>query len=313
MNKGRLFAAAALFALASAASAGALRIGVLPAADSIVLTVASEEGIFRQKGIEVETVPFRSAIEIGSAMRAGALDGHFGDLMNVLSQSASGVGQSVILTTTRTSSDQRCFGLAVSPRLSNSVKSASDLKGASTAMSSSTIIEYLLDRMKEQQKLPKDAMRNVEIRQIPVRMQMLMAGKVDAALLPEPLVTAAERQGAMVVWDDRQLNEPLAVVSLRKGCLDGRTVSAFREAVSEAARRIEADPDRYRALMVQRRLLPKDGAEGYPMVRFSLFGTSDGLPPLPTREEVSRVGQWMLSKGMLKALPAYGDVVYQGK
>ncbi|MDD7022733.1 MAG: ABC transporter substrate-binding protein [Aeromonadales bacterium] len=306
-----LFAAALLALAAIASEANPIRIGLLPAADSIVITVAADEGIFKGKELEVEPIPFRSALEIGSAMRAGALDGHFGDLMNVLSQNASGVRQAVILTTTRTNEGQRCFGLAVSPKLSGSIKSVSDLNGAGTAMSTSTIIDYLLDRMREQEKLPSDAIKDVEIRQIPVRLQMLMAGKVDAALLPEPLLTAAERQGARVVWDDRKLDEPLAVVSLKQELLDPRTVKAFGEAVSEAARRIEADPGKYRALMVKKRLLPKDGAESYPMVRFSLFGTKDGLPPLPTEEEVRRVGEWMTSKGMLKSVPDFKDVVYQ--
>ena len=45
------------------------------------------------------------------------------------------------------------------------------------------------------------------------------------------------------------------------------------------------------------------------MVRFSMFGTADGLPPLPTAEEVRRVGEWMVQKKMIKAVPAYEDVV----
>lgn len=310
MKPGRLFAAALLALAATASAADPIRIGLLPAADSIVITIASEEGIFKDKGLEVEPVPFRSALEIGSAMRAGALDGHFGDLMSVLSQNASGVKQAVILTTTRANIGQRCFGLAISPRLSGVIKTVSDLRSASTAMSSSTIIDYLLDRMKDQEKLAPGAIKNVEIRQIPVRMQMLMAGKVDAALLPEPLATAAERQGARIIWDDRKLDEPLAVVALKSRFLNTRTVSAFKEAVSEAARRIEANPSKYRELMVKKRLLPKDGADGYPVVRFSLFPTDDGLPPLPTEDEVRRVGKWMASKGMLKSVPDFKDVVY---
>ena len=46
------------------------------------------------------------------------------------------------------------------------------------------------------------------------------------------------------------------------------------------------------------------------MVRFSVYQTADGLPPLPAPEEVTRVGEWMVKKGMLKAVPAFEDVVY---
>jgi NitT/TauT family transport system substrate-binding protein len=313
MKKGFLCAAiaAAFMAFGASAEAKPVRIGVLPAADSIVLTAASEEGLFRKEGLEVEVVPFRSAIEIGAAMRAGSLDGHFGDLMNVLTQSAAGVAQSVVATTTRTNKAQRNFGYLVSPKLSDRIKSLSDLKGAGSAMSSSTIIDYLLDRMKEHEHLPADAIKNVEIRQIPVRMQMLLTGKVDTALLPEPLVTAAVKKGARVLWDDRALEEPLAVVSLKKELLDDKTVKAFRTAVAGAAKLIEENPDKYRSLMVKKRLLPPAAADDYPMVRFSLFGTADGLPPLPTEEEVNRVAKWMIGKGMIKAMPKYQDVVFE--
>ena len=74
------------------------------------------------------------------------------------------------------------------------LESLSDLKGTATAMSAATIIDYLLDRMKMEEKLPAGAVKNVEIRQIPLRLQMLLAGKVETALLPEPLVTVVEKK-----------------------------------------------------------------------------------------------------------------------
>lgn len=50
-------------------------------------------------------------------------------------------------------------------------------------MSAATIIDYLLDRMKTEEKLPAGAVKNVEIRQIPIRLQMLLAGKVETGAL----------------------------------------------------------------------------------------------------------------------------------
>ena len=61
-------------ALVSTANAEALRIGALPAADSIVLYVAQDKGFFKEAGLDVEIIPFKSALEIGAAMRAKKLD-----------------------------------------------------------------------------------------------------------------------------------------------------------------------------------------------------------------------------------------------
>ena len=73
---------------------------------------------------------------------------------------------------------------------------------------------------------------------------------------------------------------------------------AFRNAPAFPAKRADALPES-----------PPPLAETYKMVRFSMFGTADGLPPLPTAEEVRRVGEWMVQKKMIKAVPAYEDVV----
>ena len=86
--------------VSAAVDAEPLRIGVLPAADAIVIHAAADEKLFKARGLDVEVIPFKSALELGAAMRAGRLDGHFGDLMNVFTQNERGVPQAVILTTT---------------------------------------------------------------------------------------------------------------------------------------------------------------------------------------------------------------------
>lgn len=302
-------AAAALGLAAVCAAAQNLTLGVLPAADSIVLDVAVEEGLFAKEGLTVKTVPFKSALEIGAAMRAGRLDGHFGDLMNVFTQNATGVPQTIVVTTTHTSKAQRAFGMVVAPKMKDKIKSLADLKETPTAMSAATIIDYLLDRMKETEKLPASALKNTEVRQIPIRLQMLLSGQVDTAILPEPLVTVVEKKGGRVIWDDTKLDEALAVVALSKKAATKETVAGFRKAVAAAAALIEKDPEKYRALMVQKKLLPPPVAPGYKMIRFSLFDRADGLPPPPSAEDVRRVGEWMKAKGMLSDVPAYADVV----
>lgn len=315
MTKHTFFKSAAVvvFGLAAALTAigQTLKIATLPAADSIVLDVAVTEGLFKEQGLNVQTIPFKSALEIGAAMRAGQVDGHFADLMNVLTQNEKGVPQAVILTTTHTSTAQRAFGMCVSPKFADKIKSLSDLKDTGSAMSASTIIDYLLDRMSEIEKLDASALKKTEVRQIPIRLQMLLSGQIETALLPEPLVTVVEQKGGRTIWDDKNLDEALAVVALKKEYLDEKTVTGFKKAVAAAAARIEADPEKYRALMVQKRLIPQPVAKNYKMVRFSLFGREDGLPPLPTAQEVERVGKWMVERGMIKSVPKYEAVVWQ--
>ncbi len=284
-----------------------MKIGALPAADSIVLHVAADEGLFAAEGLDVEVVPFQSALELGAAMRAGNLAGHFGDIINVLIQREGGVDQAIVATTTHSSPGQRNFGLVVSPR--SKAQSLADLKGADIAVSGATIIDYLLDKMLEQQGLPADYFRRQDIRQIPVRLQMLLSGRLETALLPEPLVSLVETRGARTLWDDRGLDTPLAVIALRRDNAGADTVRRFRKALGEAARRIDADPECYKQVMIDKGLLPGAAADAYRMLRFggqSRNGDGaypDALPPLPARVDVEDFAVWMRKCGMLKKMP----------
>lgn len=283
-----------------------LKLGVLPAADSIVLHAAVDDGLFLAEGLDVTLVPFQSALELGAAMRAGALQGQFGDIINILNQRDNGVDQAIIATTTHSGPRQRYFGLVVSP--ASKAQNLADLKGADIAVSSATIIDFLLTRLLDREQLPPDYFQRQDIRQISIRLQMLLSGRLEAALLPEPLVSLVEARGARTLLDDRGLDTPLAVISLRREFTQPGTVSRFRAALTEAARRIDADPEKYKKLMIAKGLLPNDAAPAYAMLRFDASRES-GLPPLPTAEDITLFAEWMRAANMLREIPAYGDVV----
>lgn len=153
-------------------------------------------------------------------------------------------------------------------------------------------------------------MKRVEVRQIPIRLQLLLAGKMETALLPEPLCSLVESKGGRALWDDRTLAEPLAVVAFRKAAVTPQTAAAFRAALADAAKAIESDPEKFRALMVKKSLLTKAAASAYKMPTYAHFGTADGLPPLPSAADVKRTADWMIGKGMIKAIPKLEEVVF---
>lgn len=308
---GAFFALTLSFAACHAQAAEKMKIGALPAADSIVLFAAQEDGLFAARGLDVEIVPFQSALELGSAMRAKSLDGHFGDIINVLMQNENGVPQVIVATTSHSAPGARFFGLAVSPK--SSASSLDDLKGRPCSIGRSTIVEFVLDRLLEKEGA-SGSLEKRDIRQIPVRLQMLLSGQIDSALLPEPLISLVEGQGARILLDDRALGLPLAVIALRRpeGGMDeafAAKVRAFRSALAEAAKRVNDAPDTYKALMQKRRLLSPQAAPHYAMLRFE-----DGLTPLglPSEEALKAYADWM-EKGRIlkKGMPAYADIVFQ--
>ncbi len=293
-----------------AQAADSLKIGSLPAADSLILHAAKEDGVFAAHGLNVEIIPFQSALELGAAMRAGSLDGHFGDIINVLMQNENGAPQVIVATTSHSTPHARFFGLAVRP--DSPAKTLDDLKGKTCSIGRATIVDFVLDSLLETEGAA-DSLDKRDIRQIPVRLQMLLSGRIDSALLPEPLLSLVEGQGARVILDDRKLSLPLAVIALKKPEKNDDAfadrIRRFRAALGEEAEKINADPDSYKNMMQRLGLLSDKAAPNYAMLRFEEPLTPLGLP---SEEDIRHYADWMQKNRLLKkGVPPLADIVFQ--
>lgn len=293
-------------------AADSLKIGVLPAADSLLLHAAQKEGTFSKHGLDVTLIPFQSALEIGAAMRAGTLDGHFGDIINVLMQNENGAPQVIVAATSHSSPNARFFGLAVSPR--SSIKTLEELKGKTCSIGRATIVEFVLDALLEKEGM-ENTLNKSDIRQIPVRLQMLLSHQIESALLPEPLLSLVEGQGAKILLDDRRLNLPLAVIALKRpekkdAAFIDRTLR-FRAALKEESEKINASPEDYKKKMLEFGLLSPKAAQNYAMLRFESPLTPLGLP---SENDIHSYASWMQKNRLLKkGVPSLADIVFQEK
>jgi len=285
-----------------AADADPIRFGVLPVVDTLPLWVGLEEGLFLDQGIEIEMVSFQSALERDAALQAGRIDGYFGDILNTILLIAAGQDIKIINAVFHTHPAYRMFGVAAAP--GTGIGRIEDLENRQVAISRATVIEYLLDRMLTAEGLKSDYVAKQEIKKMAIRLQMLLAGKVSAALLPEPLLSLAESKGAAVVLDDRRLDTTLTVLALDMDVVarDPRLVEGFRRGYDRAVARINRDPDAFKDLLARRTRFPEPIRERY---RVPLF-TGAAAPPAG---DVERVQQWLIEKGLIgQALP-YSQVV----
>ncbi len=294
-----------------------LNIGILPAADALLLYAAKDAGFFEENGLDIEIIPFQSALELGAAMRAKALDGHFGDIINVLLQNETGARQEIVATSSYANKmaekPQRHFAVVGSPMLSKNPENlkVENLQGKSLAIGGDTIIDYLYTQMQKANKIEDNYFQIEDIRAIPLRVQLLMAGEVDFALLPEPLVTTLEASGAKVLFDDTSLEEPLAVIALRKEVIEKNeeAVQAFRSALEKAAKDINMpeNHEKYKKMMIENNLLSPKVKDSYQLIQFDL----ERLPKyLPTESEINQYIVWMQAKNILKEKPLYADIIY---
>ncbi len=298
-----------LFCVFSAASVHAatrpIRVGILPVLDTLPLQVAVQEGFFKQHGLHVRLVSFNSALERDAAIQGGQLEGYFGDLLNTLLLVRNGIPIRIVTVSYRSTPGQRMFGLVGRPGLQ--ARSVGDLQKAVVGLSNATIMEFLLDAMQEKAGVPRSQWKRLEVKKIPIRFQMLLAGQLDLALLPEPLISLAETKGARTFITDESLNLPLTVVCLHTKILDASPESGrgFLAAYEDAVRALSAHPEKYRDLMARWCRIPKPLVSSYPIPEFP-------VPALPSEKEVGRVQRWMHERGLIQEKIPYSRLVWKG-
>jgi NitT/TauT family transport system substrate-binding protein len=278
-----------------------IRIGVLPVIDTLPLYAAQERGLFQQAGLNVELVPFGSALERDTAMAAGAIDGYFGDMVNTLLLKESGQDVKVVTVDYHTSPQCRMFGLVASP--DNNVTDINATQGMTVAYSSSTVTEYVLDDILAEKNMTGKLIKT-ELKAIPIRYQALMQNQVQLAIMPEPYVTQALMGGAHLVADDRTINITATVIGMKGGFISSHMadMKKFLTVYNSTVGSINQDPSQYFDVLEKDIHFPKELEANY---------TFPVLSPtaLPSPQEFQKVHDWMAAKGLVSNSTTYDMVV----
>ena len=290
-----------------------VRIGTLATEDSLPLWVDEQMGYFATEGIpKVEIIPFQSAQERDVALASGAIDGFMGDIIAAANLRASGKGVKIATIMLGADQSQGRFGIAVPTPAGAEIKIGPDalkaLANVPIGTSSATIQEYVLDGLMDEAGVPADQVKTEEVKKVPVRYELLMAGKLKAAALPEPFLTLAQQGGATIAGDDTKATKNLSqtVLLFSEDFLNKPGGTATAQAVLKswdvAVNDINKNPDSYRQLLVDKARLPKPLATTYKVQTYP-------VAQLPSETDVNRVLEWMKAKGYLKTDIAYSDLV----
>jgi NitT/TauT family transport system substrate-binding protein len=279
-----------------------IRIGFMPAEDELPLYVAEKEGLFAKEGVKVEFVTFASAIERDTALQAGQVDGVNGDLVAIVLNARAGVKALVTSMSLGASAKEGRFALFAAP--SSKIRTLADLKGQKVAVSFNTVQDYVTDGLLEEAGMKPTDVEKVGVPKVPIRFQMLMGGQVQAAALPDPMGALAEAQGARLVASDTDAKRNLSpiVYFFTRAALKEKAeaFTRFYKAYREAVKLINANPEKYRGLLVEKARVPEQIKDTYLMQRYP-------QPLLPTREEWKEVQQWMVEKKLVDSAYRYED------
>jgi NitT/TauT family transport system substrate-binding protein len=279
--------------------------GTLPVLQALPLFVAAEKGFFKDQGLSVNLVRFNSAMEKDVALSAGRLSGYFGDIMTPVVLKANKTPVKMIATIFNTPKTQRMFAVIASPKHLN--KSISELASEGIAVSSNTVMEYLVERLLKAQSIPMDRIKLIEIKNIPIRLQMLLSGQIPAAILPEPLATLAEQKGGKAVIDDAGAGLSATILAFNEGFLADypSAVKSFLVAVDRASQYINTHHNEVRSIMNRECRIPEPLQTAFPIPEFLKL-------TLPDNNQVMDVYRWLQGKKIVKTELRYNQMVADG-
>ncbi len=280
-----------------------LRVALLPILDVLPYYVAEQNGYFAEEGVTVTAVPVASAVEREQLMQAGEIDGMLNELHSTALNNQNGRQVVTVMTARKASADAPLFRVLAAPE--SGIATPADLAGVPIGISENTIIEYVTQRLLEAEGVAAADIVPQPVPSIPERFQLLMEGQIDAATLPDPLAQSAVEAGAVLVIDDSTHPEvAVSVLTFSADAVDNRAedVSAFLRAWDRAAEAINANPEGYRALLLEKVQVPPNVQETYEVPPYP-------RAEVPTAEQWADVTAWLVEKGLVQSEPGYDESV----
>ncbi len=280
-----------------------LKIALLPILDTFPFYVAQARGYFDQYAVAVAAIPVGSGLERDQLMQSGAIDGMLNEMATTANFNREQTRVRIVATARKAYPHYPLFRILSAP--GSDLSSPADLKGIPIGISKNTIIEYVTDRLLAAEGLSPDQIVKKSVPAIPERYQLLLQGQLKAATLPDPLAKSALEAGAGSVVDDSTYPlYSISVLSFNVEALETKAdaVRQFLKAWNQAAQDINADPESYRGLLLQKIRVPENIQQTYRIPPFP-------LREIPGAEAWADVMNWMVSKGLLKAPIPFKDSI----
>lgn len=284
------------------AGAEELKIGILHTEDALPIVVAKNYGIFEKYGLKVKVIPFNSALERDAALMANELDAAITDPLAVIILRNKGYDIKIVSICLGEKPDEGVFSILSSPH--SNINCIGDLNGKKIAISSNTIIEYVTDMLLKKYNIKAE---KIEVRRMPLRLQMLLSDKVNAATLPEPLATYAVSRGAKRIVSDAMLKESITqtVIVFTNSFIKKykNEIEDFLRAYKESVFKINTSPHTYKKCFLEVARIPPSIASSFKVPHYP-------YPKVFPIKYYKNYEQWALRKGIIRKEMSYRKAIY---
>ncbi len=134
-----------------------LKIAVLPVLDALPMYVAQQAGLFEANGVVVEFIPVPSAPERDQVVSSGQADGMINEAVSTLFYNREQTRLQIVRYA-RTATAETALFRILSP-VNSGITAPEGLKGVEIGVSQGTVIEYLTDRLLEQEGFSADEIK----------------------------------------------------------------------------------------------------------------------------------------------------------
>ncbi|MDF2533320.1 MAG: NlpA lipoprotein [Clostridia bacterium] len=228
---------AAPAAPAAPADSMKLKIGIMPAVDSAPILLAEKKGYFKELGLEMDIQVYNNAANRESALQSGELDGAMTDLIAFVNNKQNGLDIKI------TTSTDGSFPFLLK-------KDFVDQKNIKIGMMEISVSNFLSDQFLKD----KYEMEKIFINEIPARLEMIKAGQLDMANLPEPIASMGELGGLeKVVYNNPDDFMPEAMVFTGKVLKEKqKELELFHQAYNKAVEDIKNNDDEARDVLIEK-------------------------------------------------------------
>ena len=275
-----------------------IRIGLIPVIDSFLFIVAEKENLFEKEGLAVEIIWFSSAKERDDALLSGRIDIAVHDPVGSILLYSRGAPIKIIGFVCCEYDNESNIGFYLLSRpgleLSRNI--------SSIAVSRNTIIEYVAWRMLNSLGLDPRRIDFVDVPSILNRYQLLIDGKLDYAVLPDPWGSLAIRNNASVIAFHRDLVVLVAREEILRDQVARSSVVKILRLLNESVDLYNRDPLKYRSDIAEKLMIPKELREVFELKWMS------HIRKMP-EEVFSDAVSWLIEKQLISRNISYNEVV----
>lgn len=272
-----------------------LKIGVMSDIGAAPYIIAKENGYFEALGLDVEITVFKSATDRDTAMQTGNLDGAMADMLTIMFYNDAAFDAKI------TSQTYGSYVMVSTPSLDKS--SVEALDKIEVGISANTVIDFVTEQIAADAGI-LEKVSTVAIPQMPVRLEMLGAGELDAATLPEPLASAAVLNGGEAMMGTLDLGLQPGIFIMTDAAIDEKSaaIEKLYEGYNQGVDYLNnTDQNDYIQLLIDQLGFPPSLAESFDFPELSKAQVADEVT-------FGTVQSWMKERALTTSEYSFSDL-----